>query len=515
MNRKLLSAIILVGCIYLPSFSQNKIVLDVAKAKDTINKNIYGHFAEHLGRCIYNGIYVGDNNKTIPNSKGIRTDVVAALKKLQIPVLRWPGGCFADTYHWKDAIGPKNKRIPISNTSWGNVREDNSFGTHEFLDFCELVGADPYLAINMGGGTVQEAVDWVQYVNQANGASNLSDLRKQNGRSKPWNVKFWGVGNESWDCGGSMTVDYYVNEYKKYATMITSYSNTEGLFRIAVGPGTEDYNWTETLMKNIPARRIEGVSIHHYSVINWSKKGSATQFSEEEYFKTMEQAWRMDRMVTKNKEVMDKYDPKKRVALIVDEWGGWYDVEPNTNGAFLYQQNSMRDAMIAGLSLNIFNNNCDRVRMANLAQMVNVLQAVILTKEEKLVLTPTYHVMEMYKVHQNAIMIPLQVPAVDYILGDKKIQALTASASRSKDGNINISLVNMDAHKEQDITIELVDLSAKSVTGRILRSEKLQDHNSFDNPGKVKPSVFDKTVLNGNSVSVKLPPFSVVVLTLK
>lgn len=495
--------------------AQSRIVLNTAEAKDTINKNIYGHFAEHLGRCIYNGIYVGDNNKLIPNSKGIRTDIVAALKKLQIPVLRWPGGCFADTYHWKDAIGPKDKRKQISNTSWGNVREDNSFGTHEFLDFCELVGADPYLAINMGGGTVQEAVDWVQYVNQANGASNLADMRKQNGRSKPWNVKYWGVGNESWDCGGSMTADYYVNEYKKYATMITSYSNTEGLFRIAVGPGTEDYDWTETVMKNIPARRFEGLSIHHYSVINWAKKGSATQFSEEEYFKTMEQAWRMDRLVTKNKEVMDKYDPKKRVALVVDEWGGWYDVEPNTNSAFLYQQNSMRDAMIAGLSLNIFNNNCDRVRMANLAQMVNVLQAVILTKEEKLVLTPTYHVMEMYKVHQNAVMIPVQVPAVDYALGDKKIQALTASASRAKDGSINISIVNIDAHKEQEITIDLGNISAKTVTGRILRSDKLQDYNSFENPEKIKPQAFNNAAITGNTLTVKLPAFSVVVLTVK
>jgi len=495
--------------------AQTKIVLNTGNAKDTINKNIYGHFAEHLGRCIYDGIYVGDNNKVIPNSKGIRTDIVAALKKLQVPVLRWPGGCFADTYHWKEAIGPKANRKQISNTSWGNVREDNSFGTHEFLDFCELVGADPYLALNMGGGTVQEAVDWVQYVNQRNGASDLADLRMKNGRNKPWNVKFWGVGNESWDCGGAMTADYYVNEYRKYATMITSYSNTEGLFRIAVGPGTEDYNWTETVMKNVPSRRIEGLSIHHYSVINWSKKGSATQFSEEEYFKTMEQAWRMDRMVVKNKEVMDKYDPQKRIALIVDEWGGWYDVEPKTNSAFLYQQNTMRDAMIAGLSLNIFNNNCDRVRMANLAQMVNVLQAVILTKEEKLVLTPTYHVMEMYKVHQNAVMIPVQVPSVEYTFGEKKIQAITASASKAKDGSINISLVNMDARKEHEINIDLGNINAKSVTGRILRSEKIQDYNSFENPGKIKPEHFDKTVISGNTLTVKIPAFSVIVLSIK
>lgn len=514
MKKHIITIVIAAFCGQL-LFAQNRIVLFPEKSRDTINKNIYGHFAEHLGRCIYDGIYVGDKQKKIPNINGVRLDIIDALKKLKTPVLRWPGGCFADIYHWKDAIGPKDKRKHIENMSWGNVREDNSFGTHEFLDFCELIGAEPYLAVNMGGGTVQEAVEWVQYVNHANGTSSLTDTRMQNGRSKPWNVKYWGVGNESWDCGGHMTADYYVNEYRKYATMMTSYSNTEGLFRIAVGPGTEDYAWTETVMKNIPARRIEGLSIHHYSVINWSKKGSATQFSEDEYIRTMEQAWKMERMVKNNSDVMDKYDPQKRVALIVDEWGGWYEVEPGNNGAFLYQQNSMRDAMIAGLSLNIFNNHCDRVRMANLAQMVNVLQAVVLTKEEKLVLTPTYHVMEMYNVHQNAVMIPLAMTSKDYTLGEKKIQAVSASASKDKNGTIHISLVNMDANTNQEMKIDLGGLSASTINGRILQSGKLQDHNTFENPDKVKPAVFNGATMNGNHLSVKLPPFSVVVLALK
>jgi alpha-L-arabinofuranosidase len=495
--------------------AQNRVVLNTSKAKDTINKNIYGHFAEHLGRCIYDGFYVGEGNTKIKNKDGIRLDIVDALKKLKAPVLRWPGGCFADNYHWKDGIGPKDKRKHIENVSWGNVREDNSFGTNEFLQLCEMIGAEPYLAVNVGGGTVQEAAEWVQYVNHANGTSYLTDLRQQSGRTKPWNVKYWGVGNESWDCGGHMTADYYVNEYKKYATFMTSYSNTEGLFRIAVGPGTEDYNWTETVMSKVPLKMIDGLSVHHYSVINWSKKGSATQFTEEEYFKTMEQAWKMERFVTKNSEVMDKYDPAKKVALIVDEWGGWYETEPGTNKAFLYQQNTMRDAMIAGLSLNIFNNHCDRVRMANLAQAINVLQAVILTREEKMILTPTYHVMEMYNVHQDALMIPLTVSSSDYVMGDKKLQAVSASASKDKNGAVNISLVNMDANKEQEVMIELGDLSAKSVTGRILRSGKLQDHNSFDNPEKIKPALFNGAMLNGNNLTVKIPPFSVVVLMLK
>jgi len=496
-------------------YAQSKIIINSAKAKDTINKNIYGHFAEHLGYGVYGGFYVGEGNKTIPNKNGIRLDVVQALKKLKIPVLRWPGGCFADNYHWKDGIGPKNKRKAIENVSWGNVREDNSFGTNEFLNLCEMTGADPYLAVNMGGGTVQEAAEWVQYTNHANGTGYLTDMRQQSGRNKPWNVKYWGIGNESWDCGGHMTAEYYVNEYKKYATFMTSYSNTEGLFRIAVGPGTEDYNWTETVMSKIPLKMIEGLSVHHYSVINWSNKGSATQFSEDEYFRTMTEAWKMERFVSKNAEVMDKYDPAKKVALIVDEWGGWYETEPGTKGAFLYQQNSMRDAMIAGLTLNIFNNHCDRVRMANLAQCINVLQAVILTNKEKMILTPTYHVMEMYNVHQDALMLPITVTSNDYSFGEKKLTAVSASASKDKNGAVHISLVNIDAHKEQEVNIDLGDLPARTVTGRLLQSGKLQDHNSFDAPDKVVPSVFSGTKLNKNNLSITLPAFSVVVLEIK
>lgn len=513
MKKKLaLTLVYVLGAYTL--LAQSSITIHADKAKDTINKNIYGHFAEHLGRCIYDGIYVGDNNK-IPNKNGVRLDVIDALKKLQVPVLRWPGGCFADTYHWMDGIGPKNKRKPIENYTWGGVRENNAFGTHEFLDLCELLGAEPYLALNMGSGTVQEAVDWVQYVNHKNGSSYLTDLRKQNGRSKPWNVKYWGVGNESWDCGGHMTADYYVNEFRKYATMMTSYSNTEGLFRIAVGPGTEDYNWTETVMSKSPAKRIDGLSVHHYSVINWSEKGSATKFTEEQYFKTMSEAWRMERFVTKNSEVMDKYDPKKKVALIVDEWGGWYEVEPGTNRDFLYQQNTMRDAMIAGLSLNIFNNHCDRVRMANLAQTVNVLQAIILTKDDKMVLTPTYHVMEMYKVHQNALMLPVTINSTDYVLGDKKIQAVSASASKSANGTVNISLVNMDANKPQTIEVDLGGVSAAAVSGKILQSSSLQNHNTFENPNKIKPEAYTNFTVTNGKLSATLPPFSVVVLAAK
>lgn len=490
--------------------AQNKVTLSVDQANTPISRHIYGHFAEHLGRCIYDGIYVGEN-AVIPNTDGVRNDVIKALKDLKIPNLRWPGGCFADTYHWKDAIGPKHERKHIENLSWGNVREDNSFGTNEFLNLCELLDAEPYLAVNMNTGTVQEAVEWVQYVNHANGTSYLTDLRERSGRTKPWNVKYWGIGNESWDCGGDMTVDHYINLYRQYATAMTSYGNTEKLFRIAVGPGSPDYAWTEALMKNIPTRRFEGVSIHHYSVINWSKKGSSTTFTDDEYFKTMQQAWRMEEMVRKNAEIMDKYDPQKRVALIVDEWGGWYETDPEGRGQ-LYQQNTIRDAMIAGLTLNIFNNHADRVRMANLAQIVNVLQAVILTDKERIILTPTYHVMEMYNVHQDALLVPSQLISTDFVLGGSRIQAVTVSASKNQNGKLYISLTNIDNKKNQEIDISINGFKANKVTGRILTSARVQDHNTFDKPENIKPQPFRNASLSRGNLSVSMPPNSVVVL---
>ena len=495
--------------------AQNIIVLQTGKGKDTINKNIYGHFAEHLGHCIYGGLYVGDSNKTIPNKDGVRLDIIGALKKLKVPVLRWPGGCFADTYHWMDGIGPKDKRPSMLNIWWGNVKEDNSFGTNEFLNMCELLGAEPYLSGNVGSGTPQELGDWIKYTTHPNGSSPMPELRAKNGRGNPWHVKYWGLGNEAWGCGGNMKVEYYANVYRQYATFMTNWSNTDRIYRIASGASGDDYHWTEVLMKELPAGMVDALGLHHYSVIDWGKKGPSTSFTEKEYFTTMQKALLMDEYVTKHKAIMDKYDPKKKVALAVDEWGGWYEVEPGTNGAFLFQQNTMRDAMIAGTTLNIFNNNADRVRMANLAQIVNVLQAVILTKEEKMILTPTYHVMEMYNVHQDALMLPVKLSSKDYTLGNQKLKAISVSASRDNKGLTHISLVNIDAGKPQEVTINVEGSSFKTVSGRILTSDKIQNHNTFENPNKISPATFNGAKLEGNNLKLTIPPFSVVVLELK
>lgn len=495
------------------AFSQNTITLQADKGQDIINKNIYGHFAEHLGHCIYGGFYVGDNNTKIPNKDGIRLDVIAALKKLKVPVLRWPGGCFADTYHWKDGIGPKDKRPSMLNVWWGNVKEDNSFGTNEFLNMCEMLGAEPYLSGNVGSGTPQELSDWVKYTNHPNGSSPMPELRQQNGRPNPWKVKFWGIGNEAWGCGGNMKPEYYANIYRQYVTFMSDGGNR--LFRIASGASDADYNWTEVMMRDIPHNMLDAVGVHHYSVIEWNKKSSAKDFTEEEYYTTMQRALQMEELVTRHSAIMDKYDPKKKVAIAVDEWGGWYDVEPGTNPGFLYQQNTMRDAMIAGTTLNIFNNHCDRVRMANLAQIINVLQAVILTDEEKMILTPTYHVMEMYNVHQDATMLPITLNSADYKMGKEKLKAVSASASKDKNGLTHISLVNIDAHAAQEVSINVNGASYTTVTGRILTSDRLQNYNSFENPEKIKPTAFTGASLSSNSLKVKLPPFSVVVLELK
>ncbi|MBK9338186.1 MAG: alpha-N-arabinofuranosidase [Lewinellaceae bacterium] len=494
--------------------AQNRLTLNADLGRDTISRHIYGHFAEHLGRCIYDGFYVRENNTKIPNTDGVRTDIIEALKKLKVPNLRWPGGCFADTYHWKDGVGPKDKRPSMVNVWWGGVTEDNSFGTHDFLNLCERIGAEPYLAGNVGSGTVQELSDWVKYVNHESG-SPMTDQRKTNGREKPWNVKIWGVGNEVWGCGGNMKPEYYANIYRQYATFMTDWVNSDKLFRVASGANVADYNWTEVLMRDIPHQMLEGVALHHYSFVEWEKKGSATAFSEEQYFKTMKTALRMEELVTRHSTIMDKYDPGKKIALVVDEWGGWYDVEPGTNPAFLYQQNTLRDAMIAGTTLNILHNHCDRVRVANIAQTVNVLQSVVLTSGEKMLLTPTYHVMEMYNVHQDALLLPLDVHVGDYAFGDQKLPAVSASASRDKAGRVHISLVNIDPSRTQEVTVSLRGVSAKGVSGRILTSGKVQDYNSFDEPNKIKPAEYKGAVLKNDELKVTLPPVSVVVLELK
>ncbi|MBN1274446.1 MAG: alpha-N-arabinofuranosidase [Candidatus Aminicenantes bacterium] len=483
-----------------------------------INKNIYGHFSEHLGRCIYEGFWVGENS-SIPNTRGIRNDVVAALHRIKIPVLRWPGGCFADTYHWKDGIGPREKRPAMVNTHWGGVTENNHFGTHEFMDLCEQLGCAPYICGNVGSGTVQEMAEWVEYIT-FDGQSPMADLRRKNGREKAWKLPFFGVGNENWGCGGSMRPEYYADVYRRYQTYVRKWSGNH-VFKIACGSYDENVDWTEVLMREA-GRAINGLSFHYYTVPGgWRDKNSAIKFDEGDWFETMKLAGRIEELVGKHASIMDRYDPEKRVAMIVDEWGTWYKVEPGTNPGFLYQQNTLRDALVAGLTLNIFNRHCDRIRMANIAQTVNVLQTLILTDKEKMVMTPTYHVFDLYKVHQDALMLPIEAESRVYRYKDEEISALSVSASRNEEGIIHVTLCNLNPGKSLPVILKIEGEKSPafegtfSVSGWVLTAETLNAHNTFDNPQAVKPDVFKDASIEKGNIEAELPPKSVVLLVIK
>jgi alpha-N-arabinofuranosidase len=492
--------------------SGNHLVIHADQGESVISRDIYGQFSEHLGRCIYEGIWVGPDSP-IPNTRGMRNDVIAALKKLHVPVLRWPGGCFADEYHWKDGIGPREKRPSMINTHWGGVVENNAFGTHEFLDFCELIGAEAYICGNVGSGSVQEMMEWVEYMT-SDAQSPMANLRRANGRAEPWKIKYFGVGNESWGCGGSMTPDFYSDQFRRYNTFVKDYDRGHRLFRIACGANGDDTNWTDVLMRDV-GRRMNGLSLHYYTVPHsWSRKGSATEFIEADWFLTLSKALEMDALISRHSRIMDKYDPQKRVGLIVDEWGTWYDVEPGTNPGFLYQQNTLRDALVAGVTLNIFNEHCDRVKMANIAQLINVLQSMILTDKEKMILTPTYHVFEMYSVHQDATLLPSDLQSSSYEFNGKQIPNVNVSVSR-KDGKIHVTLCNLNPEKSETVTCDLQGAKAGKLSGRVLTASAMNAHNTFDHPNAIEPAAFTAFKTSEDGFTATLPARSVVALELE
>ncbi len=483
-----------------------KVILDPRVTGAKISKNIYGHFSEHLGRCIYQGLYVGEDSP-IPNVKGMRTDVVQALKKIGVPVLRWPGGCFADEYHWEDGIGPKETRKRMVNTNWGGVVEDNSFGTHEFLELCSQIGCEPYINANVGSGTVREMAEWVEYLN-SEGDSTVVKKRWANGRKDPWGVKFWGVGNENWGCGGNMRPEYYADEFRRYQTYCRNYGDNK-LYRIACGPSVDDYNWTAVMMERA-GEYMDALTLHYYTVPGpWHDKGSATEFNEEDYARTLRLALRMEELVSNHLQIMNRYDPKHRVGLIVDEWGTWFNVEPGTNPGFLYQQNTMRDAQVAALTLNIFNAHADRVVMANLAQTVNVLQSVILTEGDKMVLTPTYHVFDLYKAHQEGTLVPVHVDADDSAEGVKRV-----SASASLKGDVlTVTLANTSATESCEVPISLCGAKPAKAEGRVLAGEMHAKNDFSASPVAIAP--LTSLSLSSDEVRVTLPACSVAEITIQ
>ncbi len=477
----------------------DKITIGRMENAPVINKNIYGHFAEHLGHCIYGGIFVGKDSP-IPNVNGIRSDVVEAMKKLNLPILRWPGGCFADEYHWRDGIGKNRKRMV--NTLWGWVVEDNSFGTHEFMDLCRQVGCDPYVNINVGSGTVQEMAEWVEYIN-SDGDSATAQERWANGDKDPWNVRYWGIGNENWGYGGWMRPEYYSDLYKQFQTYCKPHGGTVP-YKIACGSDGEDLEWTEVLMRSA-ARFMDGLSLHYYTFPKeWADKGSATDFSDDLYLETLRKASRIGEQIEKHGAIMDRFDPERRIGMIVDEWGCWHNVEPGTNPGFLFQQNTMRDAMVAALSLNIFNRHAARVQMANIAQTVNVLQSIILTDGEKMLLTPTYHVFDLYKEHMQATLLQCMVECG---LLENGLEKLSVSASRKGD-TVTVTIANFTI----DTTVRIDGVHAMDATGRIL-SGPPRAHNTFDAPNTLSAKPFSDIRLFENFAEASLPAYSIVALS--
>lgn len=488
-----------------------KMTIDKSNKLSKINKDIYGHFSEHLGRCIYGGIYVGKDSP-IPNINGFRTDVVEAFKAIKLPVLRWPGGCFADTYHWMDGIGPQEGRKKIVNVHWGGVTEDNSFGTHEFLDFCELVGCDAYVSVNVGSGTVEEAANWVEYMTSAN-ESPMTELRKKNGREEPWKVKYIGIGNENWGCGGNMSAEYYSDVYNQFQCFLRGAEQ-----KIACGPSSNDIHWTDVMMKKCSGwGKMQGLSLHHYTIPtgNWGKKGSSTDFEKDEYYASLSRTWYMERILRDQKAIMQRYEDiegKRITSLVVDEWGIWADVVEGTNPGFLYQQNSMRDAMVAAINLNLFNLNSDRVKMANIAQVVNVLQAIILTEGEKMVKTPTYHVFDMFTGHMEADLVYSNIENKQ-ILENEYLPAISQSVSVDAEGKMHITISNASIDEEFDIDCVMPRAEYTTVSARVLSGE-FNACNTFENPDLVAPTAYDGVALNGEKLTIKLPKCSVVSIEL-
>ena len=499
---------------------QTQLSIDPSQPGAEIDRNLFGQFAEHLGQGIYQGIWVGPDS-TIPNTRGIRNDVVAALKAIRVPNVRWPGGCFADEYHWRNGIG--SPRAVTLNPNWGGVIEPNTFGTHEFMDFLDQIGADAYVSVNVGSGTPREAAEWLEYMTAAQ-PTTLAKERAANGHAAAYKVPFLGIGNESWDCGGNMTPDHYLSQFKIYSRFVRNYNpaqEKQPMLKIAVGPGGGEArwtDWTETLMKSYQQHtwswEMNGLSLHNYTVVNWQNKFKSEGFGEDEYAKFLQETLKMDGLIAKHSAIMDKYDPQKRVALVVDEWGAWYAPLPGSNPGFLVQQNSLRDAVLAALNLNIFARHADRVRMANIAQMINVLQAMILTDQERMVLTPTYYVFKMYVPFQDSIFIPVTLDAGTYTHGDVTLPRVDAIAAKGADGKLWLEVTNVDPNQPAEIEVKVTGSDAKGVVGETLTAPRVDSINTFDAPNTVVPKPFSAKA-QGGKLRLKLEPKSLTVVSIE
>jgi alpha-N-arabinofuranosidase len=496
--------------------AETRIRVQSDKPGPTIHKNVYGQFAEHLGSGIYGGIWVGEKS-SIPNTRGFRTDVLSALKDLHVPVVRWPGGCYADQYHWRDGIGPQNRRKKTVNAAWGGVVEDNTFGTHEFFDLVEMIGADAYVGVNVGTGSPREMVEWIEYMTSTSKGA-LAAMRRRNGRNEPWRVHYLGIGNEMWGCGGSMSAEHYTSLYKHYATFIKTPDDNRPII-VASGGHDEMTNWTETLLKNVEESwtlRIDGIAHHYYTLPTgkWDRKGAALGFPEQEWFSTLSRTLKVRGMLAGNVRIMDKLDPDAKVGFFLDEWGTWYDTEKGKSECALYQLNSLRDAVLAALNFHIFHEFAPRVRMTNVAQMVNVLQAMILTDGKQMLRTPTYHAFHLYRPFQGARRVPTVVRGAPEIgQGGERIPKISTTAARGTDGKLYLGLINTHPRDSERVVVNAAG-PIKQARGRLLTGEVIDAHNTFAEPNRVHPTPVQLQGVNGQ-LEIALPPRSVMVVALE
>ncbi len=493
-----------------------QIIVNPEQTGPVINKHIFGQFAEHLGRGIYEGVWVGPDSE-IPNTRGLRNDVIEALKKLRVPNVRWPGGCFADEYHWRDGIGSPEERHKRLNASWAGRIEPNTFGTHEYFDFLDLIGAEAFISANVGSGTVQEAADWLEYLTAT--GSTLAEERAENGHPEPYEVEFWGIGNEVWGCGGPFTAEEYLKELKQFSNFSTNYNPEMPTKHVAVGPDGDAFGeYTEVIMKAWSQKswawNIEGLSLHRYTRNGWPPNIIATDFNEAQYAAVIHETLGMDEYISRNKVIMDKYDPEVQVGIYVDEWGTWYKATEGSPEGFLEQQNSIRDAIVAALNFNIFIRHSDRVKGANIAQMINVLQAMILTDQEKMLLTPTYHAFRMYVPFQNATRLDIDFDAGTYENGGVTLPGIDAIAAQDEKGRIIVALTNVNPNESATIELSFDGISIKNVDGETLYASAIDAINTFENPENVRPTTLIPNISEGK-LTVQLKPQSVTVLTLE
>ena len=495
----------------------------------TVSPDLYGHFTEHIGGVIYDGIWVGEDSK-IPNLGGIRQSLVDHLRRIRPSVVRWPGGCFADSYSWRDGIGPRTAR-PRRTNFWINdsflqkapdarVKFDpNEFGTNEFMHFCRLIGAEPYLAANLRSNTARDFYQWVEYCNAPAGATTLSDERAAGGDQDPFAVRFWGVGNESWGCGGNFTPEEYAMEFRRFTAWVPSYGVP--LAFVGSGPNGGDVDWTRRFFSALLARdrgllrSLYGWAMHYYC--GTTGKGDAIHFTVGDWYELLAKALRMESLILEHWAAMAEYDPEHRVKLIVDEWGAWHHAGTEVDPSHLFGQTStMRDALIAGLTLDTFNRHADKVAMANVAQLINNLHSLFLAHQEHFIATPNFDVFEMYSAHHHgqSLRTLFNIPEIQNRPGEpESVPALAGSASL-RDKRLVLSVVNTHASEARQAKISIRGGAPRSGTGRVLAADDIHAHNSFEQPDAVRSRDVSVAVA-GPVVLHQFPPASVTVLQLE